>query len=445
MARIRTVKPEFWEDEVVGTLSLGARLLFVATWNVADDEGLLRWAPAYLKAAAFIYDDLSDDQLTVWMDELTSARLVFPYLGGKGKQQLGFIVKFRKHQKINRAQPGRLPPPSIQNSKVRTMYAFRDGFECGICHQPIADEWGDDGPSLDHIMSKAEGGSHYPSNIQIAHLRCNKSKRDKPIGHSVSDSVNDSLNHSRNEAVTRDGSFSESFSESFTDGREVEVEGIREGIREVEGEGSSREAVNHGAADTEPHDQPIDQLVEFCDAYPLACEILAGLKHPGGTSSTRATFRARYLYEDDSGDEILGDPVLKGLDIEDRKRLLAGALLEYRDQGNGTWERPHFTGFLKRLRDQEAMALPPPQVRYASTEPEPELTDEQRDETARAIREAQEERAVSTKGSEKKPGRLTRSLGPKVPEAVDDPALAAEHEAERDRQRGALQKRMADA
>jgi hypothetical protein len=42
MSRIRTIKPEFWEDEGNGRLSALARLLFIATFNMADDEGRLR-------------------------------------------------------------------------------------------------------------------------------------------------------------------------------------------------------------------------------------------------------------------------------------------------------------------------------------------------------------------------------------------------------------------
>ena len=50
MARIRTIKPEFWEDEDVGRLSPMARLLFIGSWSLADDEGLLTWSASFLKA-----------------------------------------------------------------------------------------------------------------------------------------------------------------------------------------------------------------------------------------------------------------------------------------------------------------------------------------------------------------------------------------------------------
>lgn len=39
MARIRTIKPEFWKHEQLGRLSMGARLTFVGLISMADDEG----------------------------------------------------------------------------------------------------------------------------------------------------------------------------------------------------------------------------------------------------------------------------------------------------------------------------------------------------------------------------------------------------------------------
>ena len=39
MARIRTVKPEFWASEQVMECSPIARLLFIGLWNFCDDAG----------------------------------------------------------------------------------------------------------------------------------------------------------------------------------------------------------------------------------------------------------------------------------------------------------------------------------------------------------------------------------------------------------------------
>jgi len=102
MPRIRTVKPDFWEDESIGLISRDARLLFIATWNLADDEGLLRWNGQYLSSAVFMYDeDLDPAAVERLMSELETANLVFSYLSGsanKTEKKLGYIVNFRKHQ-----------------------------------------------------------------------------------------------------------------------------------------------------------------------------------------------------------------------------------------------------------------------------------------------------------------------------------------------------------
>lgn len=115
MARIRTIKPEFWEDAIIGTLSREARLLFIAAWNLADDAGRLRWSAAYLKAGAFIYDeDISQEMVSGYMAELVSTGLVSPYTSSRGKQEFGHIVNFLKHQKISHPTPSRLPePPNV--------------------------------------------------------------------------------------------------------------------------------------------------------------------------------------------------------------------------------------------------------------------------------------------------------------------------------------------
>jgi hypothetical protein len=171
---------------------------------MADDEGLLRWTVAYIKANAFMYDDdLGVDQVTALMAELTKAGLVLAYTGGKARQSLGWVVQFARHQKPNRPQPSKLPPPSIQNGAVIQGYVRRDANTCHLCgHECSTDHdkprlW----PSLDHIEPRSDGGSDYPSNIRLSHVSCNKARRDRPaeecegsaaVLRSVSQAVNDS-------------------------------------------------------------------------------------------------------------------------------------------------------------------------------------------------------------------------------------------------------------
>ena len=49
MTRIRTIKPEFWEDEKLANFSFAARLFFIGLWNIADDQGVFKNNPVLLK------------------------------------------------------------------------------------------------------------------------------------------------------------------------------------------------------------------------------------------------------------------------------------------------------------------------------------------------------------------------------------------------------------
>lgn len=114
MARIRTIKPEFWDDELIASLSRDARLLFIGTWNFADDKGRLRWSPAYLKSKVFPYDeDLEIKGVAALMAELEQKGRVLTYTVDAGTitQTYAVIVNFPRHQRINRAQESSLPPP----------------------------------------------------------------------------------------------------------------------------------------------------------------------------------------------------------------------------------------------------------------------------------------------------------------------------------------------
>ena len=104
MARIRTVKPEFWTDDKVGEASVSARLLFIATWNFADDHGGLERSAKQLKAQAFPYDQFDCEPL---VQELLKLGLLVEYEAG-GKKYL-HIKGFRVHQKIDHPSNPRVP------------------------------------------------------------------------------------------------------------------------------------------------------------------------------------------------------------------------------------------------------------------------------------------------------------------------------------------------
>lgn len=104
MARIRTIKPEFFTSEDIVALSPLARLLYVASWCEADREGRLTWKPRTMKLRYFPADDCDIDALA---RELVASGLVVLYGDG-----LAYVPSFGRHQHINpREAASTLPDP----------------------------------------------------------------------------------------------------------------------------------------------------------------------------------------------------------------------------------------------------------------------------------------------------------------------------------------------
>lgn len=105
MARIRTIKPEFFTSEDIVALSPLARLLYIATWCEADKEGRLLWKPGTFKLRYLPADACDIEALC---NELVQAGLVVLYGDG-----LAYIPAFGRHQHINpRESASTLPDPS---------------------------------------------------------------------------------------------------------------------------------------------------------------------------------------------------------------------------------------------------------------------------------------------------------------------------------------------
>lgn len=79
MARIRSIKPEFWTAEQVMECSLLARLLFIGMWNFCDDGGNHIASHKTLKAEVFPADDILSSDIEKLVGELIENGLVEPY------------------------------------------------------------------------------------------------------------------------------------------------------------------------------------------------------------------------------------------------------------------------------------------------------------------------------------------------------------------------------
>lgn len=101
MARIRTIKPEFWEDEKIGALPIPCRLFFIGCWNFADDYGVIKGNAALLKSQIFPYDEtLRVSEVKKWIDALVNARMLVPIIH---KEESYYVIRtFRSHQVIDK-------------------------------------------------------------------------------------------------------------------------------------------------------------------------------------------------------------------------------------------------------------------------------------------------------------------------------------------------------
>lgn len=111
MARIRSIKPEFWSSEQVMSCSRDARLVFIGLWNFADDAGRCPNSAKTIKAQILPGDDdVASENIRRWIDELASKRLVQIYeVDGRSLLQ----ITGWNHQKIDKPRPSKYPPSPI--------------------------------------------------------------------------------------------------------------------------------------------------------------------------------------------------------------------------------------------------------------------------------------------------------------------------------------------
>lgn len=108
MARIRSIKPEFWTDPDLAALPIEARLFFIGVWNHADDYGVLKDDPARLKLQILPADDVDPAAL---VDHLIASGHLLRRVAPDGTAVL-VVRTFEAHQKIDRRAVGRWGHPS---------------------------------------------------------------------------------------------------------------------------------------------------------------------------------------------------------------------------------------------------------------------------------------------------------------------------------------------
>jgi len=108
MARIRSIKPEFWTDEKVVSLSPLARLLFIGMWNFVDDEGRADYSPMRMKMQILPADSA---EITELLGEIRRENLIEVY--SIDNKEYFQVRGFAKHQKVDARRTSKLPPPPV--------------------------------------------------------------------------------------------------------------------------------------------------------------------------------------------------------------------------------------------------------------------------------------------------------------------------------------------
>jgi len=125
--RIRTIKPEFLEDEKLGIMSPLTRLLFACTWLMADDYGNFRANPAWVRSQAFPYDEETDvGAIREALATLTRECMLTLYQV-RG-QSYYHVTNWSKHQRIDKPGKPHCPGPEEAENLPKTEHS-RDSRE----------------------------------------------------------------------------------------------------------------------------------------------------------------------------------------------------------------------------------------------------------------------------------------------------------------------------
>lgn len=190
MARIRTIKPEFFRHEALFEAeqadNLPLRLAYIGLWTVADREGRFKWQPRALKLDCLPYDVIDFSKI---LDALAVHKFIVKYeVDG---EFFGFIPSWESHQVINiREAKSTLPEPSsethvrahactsissltpngvnVPKGLRETVYA-KDGHRCVRCSAV-------DDLTIDHIFPQSLGGTHAITNLRTLCRSCNSAR-----------------------------------------------------------------------------------------------------------------------------------------------------------------------------------------------------------------------------------------------------------------------------
>lgn len=134
MARIRSIKPEFFTSLSIADLELAARLTFIGLWTHCDDEGRCVDDARLIKAALWPLDDRSSEDVEKDLCALSESSLIVRY-EVSGRRYLA-VRGWTEHQRVNRPTASKHPAPEKGIARPPTS-ANEDALEA---HQDLTDD-----------------------------------------------------------------------------------------------------------------------------------------------------------------------------------------------------------------------------------------------------------------------------------------------------------------
>ncbi len=113
MARIRTIKPEFFTSSDIVKLTPLSRLFYVSLWCESDRDGRLNWNVETLKLRYFPADNCDIEAMG---EELSSAGLIVIYK--QGGRLYAEIPQFKTHQVINNREADSSIPARVKVASI---------------------------------------------------------------------------------------------------------------------------------------------------------------------------------------------------------------------------------------------------------------------------------------------------------------------------------------
>lgn len=175
MARIRSIKPEFWTSSQIVECSTNARLLFIGLWTFSDDAGRHLACTRRAKMEIFPGDAFTDEQVKSWIEELKSAKDAqgVPLLSQYNIDGCDYwqVTGWEFHQKIDQptfrwpgpdgevpCSPNRRRSFSERSARESSRVDRNDSIDRSTCVRVCTHARGSERPidSIDHLQTAVE-------------------------------------------------------------------------------------------------------------------------------------------------------------------------------------------------------------------------------------------------------------------------------------------------